>query len=168
MRKEAKAVSAKCAVSEKYESCSVHQDCHVADKQKQLWRKRPEYQEENTNWRHLYASMQAAQTPANNLGISSGLSHMIKRAVCTRCGRLLLLRRRSLRRYAAENCWRKGQQKLEKRSLWRERYRFDKTMFYENRFWNRRPDGIVINKNHRSQYILSPLPSRLMPLSSSG
>jgi len=32
----------------------------------------------------------------------------------------------------------------------RERYDFDPTMFYENRFWNRRPDGIVINKNHRT------------------
>jgi len=27
-------------------------------------------------------------------------------------------------------------------------------MFYENRFWNRRPDGIVRNKNHRTLYIL--------------
>jgi len=27
-------------------------------------------------------------------------------------------------------------------------------MFYENRFWNRRPDGIVINKNHPTLYIL--------------
>ena len=27
-------------------------------------------------------------------------------------------------------------------------------MFYENRFWNRRPDGIVITKNHRTLYIL--------------
>ena len=27
-------------------------------------------------------------------------------------------------------------------------------MFYENRFWNWRPDGIVINKNHRTLYIL--------------
>jgi len=26
----------------------------------------------------------------------------------------------------------------------RKRYAFDPTMFYENRFWNRRPDGIVI------------------------
>ena len=25
----------------------------------------------------------------------------------------------------------------------RERYDFNPTMFYENRFWNRRPDGIV-------------------------
>ena len=35
-----------------------------------------------------------------------------------------------------------------------ERYDFDPTMFYENRFWNRRQDGIVINKNHRTLYIL--------------
>jgi len=33
-----------------------------------------------------------------------------------------------------------------------ERHDFDPTMFYENRFWNRRPDGIhvVINKNHQT------------------
>ena len=36
----------------------------------------------------------------------------------------------------------------------RENYDFDPTMFYENRFWNRRPNGIVINKNHRKLYIL--------------
>jgi len=36
----------------------------------------------------------------------------------------------------------------------RARYDFDPTMFYENRFWNRRPDGIVISKNHRTLYIL--------------
>jgi len=36
----------------------------------------------------------------------------------------------------------------------RERYNFDPTMFYENRFWNRRPDGIVINKNRRTLYTL--------------
>ena len=33
-------------------------------------------------------------------------------------------------------------------------YDFDPTIFYENRFWNRRPDGIVINKYHRTLYIL--------------
>ena len=32
----------------------------------------------------------------------------------------------------------------------RERYDFDPTMFYENRFWNQ----IVVNKNHRKLYIL--------------
>jgi len=36
----------------------------------------------------------------------------------------------------------------------RARYDFDPTMFYENRFWNRRPHGIVINKYHRTLYIL--------------
>jgi len=36
----------------------------------------------------------------------------------------------------------------------RARYDFDPTMFYENRFWNQRPDGIVINKNQRKLYIL--------------
>jgi len=34
----------------------------------------------------------------------------------------------------------------------RARYAFDPTMFYENRFWNRRPDGIVINEYHRTLY----------------
>ena len=34
------------------------------------------------------------------------------------------------------------------------RYDFDPTMFYENHFWNRRPDGIVINRHHRTLYIL--------------
>ena len=32
----------------------------------------------------------------------------------------------------------------------RKRYDFDPTMFYENCFWNQRPDGIVINKNYRT------------------
>ena len=36
----------------------------------------------------------------------------------------------------------------------RERHDFDPTTFYEKRFWNRRPDGIVIGKNHRTLYIL--------------
>ena len=36
----------------------------------------------------------------------------------------------------------------------RERYDFDPTMFYENQFWNRRPDGSVITKNHQTLYIL--------------
>jgi len=32
----------------------------------------------------------------------------------------------------------------------RELYDFYLTMFYENCFWNQVPDGIVINKNHRT------------------
>ena len=34
-----------------------------------------------------------------------------------------------------------------------ERHDFDPRMFHKNRFWNRRPDGMVINKNHRTLYI---------------
>jgi len=36
----------------------------------------------------------------------------------------------------------------------RARYDFDPAMFYENCFWNQRPDGIVINQYHRTLYIL--------------
>ena len=36
----------------------------------------------------------------------------------------------------------------------RERHYFDPTMFYENSFWNPRPDGTEINKHHRTLYIL--------------
>jgi len=32
----------------------------------------------------------------------------------------------------------------------RKRYDFDPIMFHENRFWNQRPDGLAINKNHRT------------------
>jgi len=32
----------------------------------------------------------------------------------------------------------------------RERHDFDPTMFYKHSIWNQRPDGIVINKNHRT------------------
>jgi len=36
----------------------------------------------------------------------------------------------------------------------RERYDSDPTMFYDNLFWNQMPDGILINKYHRTLYIL--------------
>ena len=71
----------------------------------------------------------------------------------TRCSR-----RQSLSRYAAENFWRKTQQKFKNtisvKEHERARYDFDPTMFYECRFWNRRPDGIVIIKYHPTLYIL--------------
>jgi len=35
----------------------------------------------------------------------------------------------------------------------RGRLDFDPAMFYENRFWNQKPDGIVIDKNHRTRMI---------------
>jgi len=36
----------------------------------------------------------------------------------------------------------------------REHYDFDPTMFYQDRFWNRRPNGIVIHKNYRTLYTI--------------
>jgi len=36
----------------------------------------------------------------------------------------------------------------------REHHHFDLTMFYQNRFWNRRLDDILMNKNHRTLYTL--------------
>jgi len=42
----------------------------------------------------------------------------------------------------------------------RERHDFDPKMSHENCFWNQRPDSIVINKNHRTIYILEFKPDR--------
>ena len=41
-----------------------------------------------------------------------------------------------------------GQQRMRCQNM------IDPKMFYENRFWNRRTDGIVINKNHRTTRML--------------
>ena len=85
--------------------------------------------------------------------VRSDLSHLIKRAIWTRCGK-----RKSLSGYAHENQLQKRQQKLKKRSLWKSTKNAtamsSARQSYENRFWNQRPDGIVINKNHRTLYIL--------------
>jgi len=99
-------------------------------------------------WRHLHASMQAAQTPTRKLRVvtpnkESSMSTLWQeeefKQICSR---------ESLTEKAAD---------IEKSSVVkeheRERYDFDPTMFYENRFWNLRPDGIVINKHHRTLYI---------------
>jgi len=97
-------------------------------------------------WRHLYASMQSAQTPASELRIvtpdkessTSTLWHEkeFEKISCSR---------ESLTEKAADI-----EKMISVKRHERERYDFDPTMFYENRFWNRRPDGIVINKNHRT------------------
>ena len=100
-------------------------------------------------WRHLYASTQAAQTPASKLRFvtpdkeSSMNTCWQEEEFKQICSRELLTEK------AAD---------LEKTISVKEhemkRYDFDPTMFSENGFWNRRPDGIVINKNHRTVYIL--------------
>ena len=58
--------------------------------------------------RHLHASMQAAQKQAGKLRFvipdeESSTEHVVPRG-----------RRKSLSKYAAENCWQKRQQKLKK------------------------------------------------------
>jgi len=109
-------------------------------------------------WRHLCLQMSgdicmSACKLHKHQWVSSGLSHLIKRVVWARCGR-----RKSLGRYSAENCWRKRQQTLkndrcEKARKETRRFLHDIVLF-KSFFWNRRPDGIVINKNHRTLYIL--------------
>jgi len=99
--------------------------------------------------RHLYASMQAAQTPTSTLRFvtpdkESSMSTLWQEEEFKQiCSRELLTEK------AADI-----EKTITVKEHERERYDFDTTMFYENRFWNRRPDGIVINKYHPSLYIL--------------
>jgi len=96
-------------------------------------------------WRHLNASIQTAQTPTSKLRFvtpdkESSMSTLWQDEEFKHiCSRELLMEK------AAD---------IEKTIVVKEheraRYDFDPTMFYENRFWNRRPDGIVINKYHRT------------------
>jgi len=100
-------------------------------------------------WRHLYARMQAAQTPMSKLRFvtpdkESSMSTLWQEKEFKQiCSRELLTGK-------AEDIVKTIAVKEHER----ERYDFNPTMFNENRFWNRRPDGIVINKNHRTLYIL--------------
>jgi len=100
-------------------------------------------------WRHLYASMQVAQTLASKLRFvtpdkESSMSTLWQEEefeqICSR---------ESLTKKSAEI-----EKTISVKDHERKRYDFDPTMFYENRFWNQRPDGIVINKNHHTLYIL--------------
>jgi len=99
--------------------------------------------------RHLYVNIQSAQTPTSKLRFvtpdkeSSMSTSWQEKEFEQICSRELLTEK------AAD---------IEKTIVAKEhertRYDFDTTMFYQNRFWNRRPDGIVINKYHRTLYIL--------------
>ena len=46
------------------------------------------------------------------------------------------------------------EKQVSKKEHERERHDFDPKIFYENRFRNRRPDDIVINKHHQTLHIL--------------
>jgi len=100
-------------------------------------------------WRHLYASVQAAQTPASKHRFvtpdkESSMSTLWQEEefeqICSR---------ESMTGKAAHI-----EKTISVKEHEREHLDFDQTMFYENRFWNRRPDCIVINKNHRTLHIL--------------
>jgi len=89
-------------------------------------------------WRHLYASMQAAQTPTSKLRVvtpdkESNMSTLWQeeefKQICSR--ELLTEKVADIEKTIA----------VKKHE--RERYDLDPTMFYENRFWNRRPDGMA-------------------------
>jgi len=93
--------------------------------------------------------MQAAQTPASKLRYVTPHKESSMNTSWQEEEFEQICRRKSLTEKAAE---------IEKTTSVieheRERHYFDPTMFYENRFWNGRPDGIVIDKYHRTIYIL--------------
>ena len=99
-------------------------------------------------WRHLYASMQAAQTLASKIRYVTTYKESSMNTLLQKKEFEQICSRESLTEKAAEI-----ENPISVKEHERERHDFDPTMFYENRFWNQRPDGIVINKHHRTLYI---------------
>jgi hypothetical protein len=100
-------------------------------------------------WRYLYASKQAAQTPASKLRIVTPDKESSMHTSWVGEEFEQICRRESLTEKTAEI-----EKTISVKEHGRERHDFDPKMFDENRFWNRRPHGRVINKNHRTPYIL--------------
>jgi len=100
-------------------------------------------------WRHLYASIQAAQTPTSKLKFVTPDKESSMSTLWQKEEFKQICSRESLMEKAAD-----VEETIVVKEHERARYDFDPTMFYENRFWNRRPDGIVIKKYHRTLYIL--------------
>ena len=98
-------------------------------------------------WRHLYASIQPAQIPTNKFRFVTPDKDSSMSTLCQEEEFKQICSRESLTEKAAD---------IEKTIVVKEHERahYDPTMFCENRFWNRRPDGIVIHKYHRTLYIL--------------
>jgi len=96
-------------------------------------------------WRHLYASMQAAQTPASKLRVVTPDQDSIMNELWQEEEFEQICSRESLTEKTAQM-----EKTIVVKEHDRKRYDIDPTMFYENRFWNQRPDGVVINKNHRT------------------
>jgi len=93
--------------------------------------------------------MQAAQTPASKLRFvtldkESSMSTLWQEEEFEQiCSRKLLMEK-------AANI----EKTIAVKEHEREHYDFDPAMFYQDRFWNRKPDGKVIHKNHPILYIL--------------
>jgi len=85
--------------------------------------------------------MQAAQAPTSKLRF---VTPDKESSMCT------LWQEEEFKQICSRELLTKRQQTLKKtitvKKHERERYDFDPTMFYDNRFWNRRPDGIVITR----------------------
>jgi len=96
-------------------------------------------------WRHLYASMQAAQTPMSKLRFVTSDTDSTMSTLWQEKDFKQICSRELLTEKAADI-----EKTIAVKEHERARYDFDPTMFYENRFWNRRQDGIVINKYHRT------------------
>ena len=99
--------------------------------------------------RHLYASMQAAQTPASKLRVVTPDNESSMNTLWQGEEYGQICSRESLTEKAAEI-----EKTISVKEHERERYDFVLTVSYENRFWNQRPDIIVINKDHRTLCIL--------------
>jgi len=99
--------------------------------------------------RHLYASIQAVQTPMGKLRFVTPDKESSMSTLCQEEEFEQICCRESLTEKAVDI-----EKMIVVKEHERERYDFDPTMFFENCFWNRRPDGVVINKDHRTLYIL--------------
>jgi len=100
-------------------------------------------------WRHLYASIQATQKPASKPRFVTPDEESSMNTLWQEEEFEQICSRESLTEKAAEI-----EQTNSVKEHERENYDFNPTMFYENIFWNQRPDGIVIKKNHQTLYLL--------------
>jgi len=100
-------------------------------------------------WRYLYASMQAAQTTASKLRFVTPDTESSNNTLWQEKEFEQIRSRESLTEKDLEI-----EKKISVKEHERERHDFDTKIFYENRYWNRRPDGILINENHQTLYIL--------------
>jgi len=98
---------------------------------------------------HLYASIQAAQTPTSKLRFVTPDKESIMSTLWQQEEFKKICIRELLMEKAAHI-----EKTIAVKEHKRERYDFEPKMFNENRLWNQRPDGIVINKYHRTLDIL--------------